>query len=244
MYGDDGTGSGGTRDHDERRLRAGLSDLAPDPDDEGVLDTVVSRGRALKRRRKATRVGTAVLAVAMVGAVAFGVVRLAQHLGDEPGQGGWTSMGAPAAGGETTSTTTAPATPTYINRHYGFTFTLPESWEGYTIVEETWTGTQLEAPEGSYPPAVIGPEILIRHPLWTESDPHQDIPIMVFTLEQWDLVQTEKLGVGAAPIPPSELGRNATYVFALPARYNFAFLTGWEEVEQILQGHPLQPLTS
>jgi hypothetical protein len=67
---------------------------------------------------------------------------------------------------------------------------------------------------------------------------------MVFTLEQWDLVQAEKLGVGAAPIPPTELGRNSTYVFALPARYNFAFLTGFEEVEQILADHAWQPLPS
>ena len=63
---------------------------------------------------------------------------------------------------------------------------------------------------------------------------------MVFTLAQWGLVQAEKLSVGAAPIPPTELGRNSTYVFALPARYNYAFPTGYEEVEQILQGHPLQ----
>ena len=40
---------------------------------------------------------------------------------------------------------------------------------------------------------------------------------------------------------PKELGRNSKYVFALPARYNFAFPTGFEEVEDILAGNPLQP---
>jgi hypothetical protein len=65
---------------------------------------------------------------------------------------------------------------------------------------------------------------------------------MVFTLSQWEQIQREELSVGAAPIPPAELGRNGRYVFALPARYNFAFLTGWEEVEKIVEGHPLQPL--
>lgn len=65
---------------------------------------------------------------------------------------------------------------------------------------------------------------------------------MVFTLAEWDLVQQAKLGVGAAPIPPSELGRNATYVFALPARYNYVFPTGYEEVAKILEGNPLKAL--
>ena len=46
---------------------------------------------------------------------------------------------------------------------------------------------------------------------------------------------------GAAPINPSELGRNKRYVFALPPRYNFAFPTGYEEVEEILEGKPLEP---
>jgi hypothetical protein len=65
---------------------------------------------------------------------------------------------------------------------------------------------------------------------------------MVFTVSQWDRVQSGQLSVGAAPIPPTELGRNATYVFALPARYNYAFPTGWEEVESILQTNPLHGL--
>jgi hypothetical protein len=32
------------------------------------------------------------------------------------------------------------------------------------------------------------------------------------------------------------------YVFALPARYNFAFAEGFQQVEQILKQNPLQPL--
>ena len=63
---------------------------------------------------------------------------------------------------------------------------------------------------------------------------------MVFTLAEWDQVRQSRLTVGAAPIPPSELGRNATYVFALPARYNYAFPTGYEEVAKILEGNPLR----
>jgi hypothetical protein len=59
--------------------------------------------------------------------------------------------------------------------------------------------------------------------MWTEDNPMQDIPIMVLTLDQWGEVTAEKISVGAAPIPPSELGRNNKYVFALPARYNSHF---------------------
>ena len=60
---------------------------------------------------------------------------------------------------------------------------------------------------------------------------------MVFTLAQWNAIQQEKFYVSAAPIGPSELGRNSTYVFGLPPRYNYAYITGWEEVDKILQGH-------
>ena len=83
--------------------------------------------------------------------------------------------------------------------------------------------------------------ISIRHPLWTKEDPRQDIPIMVFTRRQWALVEQEKLIVSAAPFPPSELGKNSENVFALPARYNYGLLTGFEEVEKIMQGKPLHP---
>ena len=62
---------------------------------------------------------------------------------------------------------------------------------------------------------------------------------MVFTITQWDRMQAGEWHVGAAPILPLELGRNSRYVFALPARYNYAFLQGWEEVEQILRENPL-----
>jgi hypothetical protein len=63
----------------------------------------------------------------------------------------------------------------------------------------------------------------------------------VFTLSQWDELQQDKFHIGAAPIGPGELGRNSKYVFALPARYNFAFPEGYEEVDQLLQTNPLHP---
>jgi hypothetical protein len=77
------------------------------------------------------------------------------------------------------------------------------------------------------------------HPESTAEHPRQEIPIMVFSIPQWDQMQAGEWHVGAAPILPLELGRNSRYVFALPARYNYAFPEGWEEVDQILQENPL-----
>ncbi|MEG9438685.1 hypothetical protein JAO29_21290 [Edaphobacter sp. HDX4] len=121
--------------------------------------------------------------------------------------------------------------PVYENRAYGFRFDLPEDWKGYQVVSEQWEGTTQAEPKRKE----HGPKILLRDPRWTTAQPRQDIPIMVFTLAQWN----EDLVVSAAPIGPSELGRNSQFVFALPPRYNYAFPEGYEEVENILKGKPL-----
>lgn len=130
----------------------------------------------------------------------------------------------------------APRAVVYQNTRYGFNFSLPESWISYTIVTDKWEGV----PNGGAQTIETGPEILIRHPQWTSQNPRQDIPIMIFTIAQWNALQQENFHIGAAPTGPSELGRNSSYLFALPARYNYAFPTGYEEVEQILQDKPLK----
>lgn len=127
----------------------------------------------------------------------------------------------------------------YRNTEYGFSFSLPQSWKGYRIITDKWEGLAIGGPQGEEA-IETGPMISIRHPQWTSSNKRQDIPIMVFTLTQWNSLQQGDFHIGAAPIGPSELGSNTRYVFALPARYNFAFPTGYEEVENILQSNPLQ----
>jgi len=129
----------------------------------------------------------------------------------------------------------------YENKQYGFKFILPGSWEGYDIIIDEWEGLSREEPESSSA-VETGPVINIRHPGWTSEDPRQDIPIMVFTLTQWEAMQEGEFHIGAAPVGPKELGRNDKYVFALPARYNYAFPTGYQEVESILESSPLKPL--
>jgi hypothetical protein len=143
-----------------------------------------------------------------------------------------TPASTPAA---TTSAANNSDSTVYKNTQYGFNFTLPASWKGYSIVNSEWQGTALDGGTGQ-----TGPMISIRDPKWTSVTPRQDIPIMILTLDQWNLLQQEKFHIGAAPINPTELGRNNKYVFALPARYNYAFPPGFEEVETILKGNPLK----
>lgn len=84
-----------------------------------------------------------------------------------------------------------------------------------------------------------GPKFLIRNPKWTSSVPYQDIPILVFTVPQWDSYRAEDFSVGAAPIQASELARNNVYVFALPPRWNFDYSKGYEEAQTIVESNPL-----
>lgn len=126
----------------------------------------------------------------------------------------------------------------YVNSAYGFDLTLPASWKGYGVTDEGWGG-QIISDDGSDNKNVSGPSFMITHPGKTAEE-YQGIPIMVFTLAQWPLVQDEKIIVGAAPMPPGELARNSQYVFALPARYNYAYPEGWEEVRALLAGDPVK----
>lgn len=149
----------------------------------------------------------------------------------------------------------------YEDIEFGFKFSLPESWAGYLTELDEWEGVPSAEGTGNgtegnnegdsegeaendpgRPVELRGPIIIIRHPEWTEEKQRQDIPIIVFTLNQWEDLTAGKYNVGAAPVGPTELGRNDSFVFALPARYNYALLEGFEEVERILEGDPLEVL--
>ena len=65
---------------------------------------------------------------------------------------------------------------------------------------------------------------------------------MIFSLDQWEALQKGEFHIGAAPVGPTEIDRNSKYVFALPARYNYGFPEGYQEVEEVLEGRPLEPL--
>jgi len=138
----------------------------------------------------------------------------------------------PAAPPTGNAQTAAPVI--YNNKQYGFSFTLPASWKGYTILATTWGG-----PPSSDWTGDQGPVLTIRNPKWTQADPREDIPIWIFTHDQWNRVQKEQIIISAAPFPPSELGHNRKFFFALPARYINDELPGFEEVLKINANHPL-----
>ena len=109
----------------------------------------------------------------------------------------------------------------YQNEEYGLRVKLPKSWKGYEVTISQWCGGGT-GPNGEQH-YELGPKIVIRHPKSTEENPRQDIPIMVFTLAQWEKVDKEEIPVSAASMRPAELDRNCRYVFALPPRYNNSF---------------------
>ena len=146
------------------------------------------------------------------------------------------SAGAQAGPAQSATPATTATTLVYRNTQYGFCFLLPESWRGYTIVADKWNGTVLDTQQKE-----DGPQLLIRSPKWTRDDPYQDIPIMIFTPGQWKIVAADNMAVSAAPIGPAELGRNESYVFALPPRWiGFEDAKGIDEVQTLMNQHPFQ----
>ena len=121
---------------------------------------------------------------------------------------------------------------TYRNNELGFEIVLPGSWKDYSIVKKSWDGTVIDSGERKY----SGLEIVIKNPKTTSQQLWQDIPIMVFTHDVWNLVSEEKVAVSAAPIGPAKIGDNAKYVFATPPRwYGFTDAIGYEEAVEIVK---------
>ena len=123
----------------------------------------------------------------------------------------------------------------YVNREYGFRFYLPPSWAGYKILTEQWDASEA----GGRITIARGPVIVIRHPLWTEDDPREDIPIMVVRRRQWPKLADQTWMLTAAPYGPGELDHNKRFVFALGPRWDYDFADGWEEAEKIVTRHAL-----
>ena len=146
-----------------------------------------------------------------------------------------------AAGQQAEQKAGEPATEAleYRNIKYGFRFSLPDGWKGYTIVTDQWEAT--DAQKGV---VERGPIVYIRHPGWTKANPRQDIPIMVFTLTQWESVEHGDFFVSGAAIVPGELGRNRKYAFAVSRRVEDSDVAGAKEVNEILQHEPLHPIWS
>ena len=117
----------------------------------------------------------------------------------------------------------------YRNMQYDFTFFLPASWQGYSVLAQQWDGeTSLPAVDRT---AIMehGPMIVLRHPQWKPDDRYQDIPVLVFTRRQWDAEHHGKFCIGAGGID-EEIAYNPNYAFAISSRFNFDdSVKGWKE---------------
>lgn len=123
----------------------------------------------------------------------------------------------------------------YKNIDYGFNFSLPASWQGYSIIKNTWEGNAL-----TKSPSLSGPKIIIRNPKWTTAVPYEDLPILIFTIPQWNAYIAESFSISAAPLNAKELSRNNTYVFALPPRWDFDYSLDFEQAQDVIAGNPLK----
>jgi hypothetical protein len=127
----------------------------------------------------------------------------------------------------------------YTNAQYGFKFVLPETWKGYSVVNSAWGSGMNNVKYGDGKIGTTGPAITFRNPNWTKDKPYQDIPIEIFTIEQWNGLDTKYEAPWAGGIP-MELGRNSKYVFELNSRYNAAEgVAGMNEVNKIIESEPL-----
>lgn len=122
----------------------------------------------------------------------------------------------------------------YKNAKYGLRFFLPGDWRGYSVVTQEWQAEQYRAESDRDVVVGRGPILVFRHPLWRRDRPHQDIPILVFTREQWNAgVQDQALFAGGVVYYVSQ---NERYVFAIHSRYNVDdSVEGWQEAEQIVK---------
>jgi len=123
----------------------------------------------------------------------------------------------------------------YKNTDYGFNFSLPANWQGYSIIKDTWKGSML-----TNTPVQSGPKLLIRNPKWTAALPYEDLPILIFTIPQWNAYIAESFSISAAPLNAKELSRNNIYVFALPPRWDFDYSLDFEQAQDVIAGNPLK----
>ncbi|MES2059997.1 MAG: hypothetical protein V4438_03125 [Patescibacteria group bacterium] len=120
---------------------------------------------------------------------------------------------------------------TYKNDEYGFQLEFSDSWKGFSVYTGSWEGRLIDG-NTQY----TGPLLIFRNPNTTATEVWQNIPIMVFTHEVWNLVVQEKVAVSAAPIGPAKIGENSKYVFATPPRwYGFTDAKGFEEAVNIVK---------
>ena len=122
----------------------------------------------------------------------------------------------------------------YHDAQYDFTFFLPASWQGYSVLTQQWEAQTYSAATDKVVVAEHGPMIVLRHPQWKASDPYQDIPILVFTRSQWEAEHQGKFFPYAGGVI-FEMQHNDKYVFGIYSRFNADdTVKGWKEADDFV----------
>jgi hypothetical protein len=122
----------------------------------------------------------------------------------------------------------------YHNAPYDFTFYLPASWKGYSVLTQQWESTIESADYQKQIGTERGPLIILRHPQWKASEPYLDFSIHVFTRNQWELEIKGRIAVDAGGLE-NEIAHNAKYVFAISSRFDWDELKGFKEAGRIVE---------
>lgn len=104
----------------------------------------------------------------------------------------------------------------YHNDSYGLTFHLPSDWTGYGVLRDRWQANEHDDILNRDVLAGTGPILILRHPKWRLGHRRQDIPILVFTTEQWKAAVPERIYAGGVI---HELCRNKHYVCGIYSRF-------------------------
>jgi hypothetical protein len=122
----------------------------------------------------------------------------------------------------------------YKNAEYEFSMIFPATWKNFIVQKNTWKGWLVDSQ--SEHPDYTGVKLLFINPQTTDTQVYQDIPVLIFTKEQWGLISQEKLSVSAAPIGPAKIGETNDYIFATPPRwYGFTDAIGSQEAVDIVK---------
>src|SRR6185437_6865362 len=129
----------------------------------------------------------------------------------------------------------------YQNDLYGLTFHLPSDWTGYTVLHDRWQAYEYDDKLDRDVLAGTGPILILRHPIWRTDHRRQDIPILVFTTEQWQADVPERIYAGGTIY---ELCRNKRYVCGIYSRFAAADgIAGAQSAEKAaMQNLPKQML--
>jgi len=124
----------------------------------------------------------------------------------------------------------------YRNPQYDFTFFLPASWQGYSVLIQEWEGVSYLPAKDTTAVIARGPIIVLRHPQWKADDPWQDIPIMVYTRGQWEAEKQGKFAPNIAGGVIDEMWHNRKFVFGIYSRHNaLDSVKGWQEAADIIE---------